>query len=48
MRSFEVDSLRSCGMLRGFGMYFVTDVSGQPIGPMLKEEFVQEEISWTS
>jgi len=26
--------VETCGMLRGIGWYLVTDVSGQPIGPV--------------
>jgi hypothetical protein len=32
-------------MLRGETCYFVTDVSGQPIGPISKSEAVPEQVA---
>ena len=37
--------LRSCAKLRSFGKHFVTDVSGQHIGPIFKDQAVKENMS---
>jgi hypothetical protein len=39
--------LRSSGMLRSIDWYLVTDVSGQPIGPIFRGQAVQDCISVT-
>ena len=36
-------NLRFSGMLRSIYLYYVTNVSGQPIGPIFKGQAVQEE-----
>ena len=40
--------LRSCGILRSVELHFLTDVSGQPIGPSLNGQAAQEESAETS
>jgi hypothetical protein len=42
LASFDKRDLRPFGILRSVEWWFVADVSAQPIGPVLKDQEVQE------